>query len=432
MEPAARDGCLPSGREAGDPKAAVSTGARCALCSSGAHVCCHADEALLCCACDQMVHTANFLVSRHVRVLLCAACGGATRFHMWGPGLLSQRPLCETCQGRAGGAARRSNAAAGQLTAAGVATARWPPSECPKWAVGELSVDGYGGEKASHSEVASRSEVEDGGASDEEGEASSTRPVPQGLEESVSPAAASAAPPQGAGRKRPFREVQQTCSRKKFQGGGVPHSPVESIITALVLKGVSPVGDIRPHRGPRLHTAAQCEGRAAPSSDDESDVRSSNSSGCARSSIHAGGSPRSTDRNGGGGGGGSKCDNGGLAPGAAATRLRIFRVLARWHLRLAIGAREVVLLAFLLFRRAYQGSRLQRLSAEKLRGTLAACLWVASKLGVMQAAVPTAASIAAVARIPADQLLTAELQLLSLLEWRPLEGLVLDWNQVLS
>lgn len=48
---------------------------RCELCKEAAILYCPADEARLCWDCDARIHSANFLVARHSRALLCSCCG---------------------------------------------------------------------------------------------------------------------------------------------------------------------------------------------------------------------------------------------------------------------------------------------------------------------------------------------------------------------
>ncbi|KAE8723429.1 hypothetical protein F3Y22_tig00012385pilonHSYRG00009 [Hibiscus syriacus] len=52
----------------------MKTGSLCELCKEEASVYCSADSAFLCWNCDFKVHSANFLVARHVRRLLCKKC----------------------------------------------------------------------------------------------------------------------------------------------------------------------------------------------------------------------------------------------------------------------------------------------------------------------------------------------------------------------
>ncbi|KAJ9550408.1 hypothetical protein OSB04_014453 [Centaurea solstitialis] len=51
---------------------------RCELCKSIAMIYCDSDSASLCWSCDAKVHSANFLVARHSRILLCQTCQSPT------------------------------------------------------------------------------------------------------------------------------------------------------------------------------------------------------------------------------------------------------------------------------------------------------------------------------------------------------------------
>ncbi|CAI5470255.1 unnamed protein product [Closterium sp. Yama58-4] len=68
-------------------------------------------------------------------------------------------------------------------------------------------------------------------------------------------------------------------------------------------------------------------------------------------------------------------------------------------------------------------------AADALRVVLATCLWVAIKGQESQDAVPRASQLAAVARITADSLVGMEIQVLKLLDWRPLEGFHVDGGE---
>eukprot|EP00250_Pteridium_aquilinum_P028929 c38128_g1_i1 orf=164-814(+) len=57
----------------------------CELCKRRASVYCPSDEALLCELCDAKVHSANFLVARHSRHVLCTCCGSPTLLSYTGP-----------------------------------------------------------------------------------------------------------------------------------------------------------------------------------------------------------------------------------------------------------------------------------------------------------------------------------------------------------
>ncbi|KAI4304821.1 hypothetical protein MLD38_040286 [Melastoma candidum] len=70
----------------------------CDLCGrSQARVHCESDQASLCWACDLKVHAANFLVEKHVRVLLCGSCSAHTPWKASGACLGSAATICEVC-----------------------------------------------------------------------------------------------------------------------------------------------------------------------------------------------------------------------------------------------------------------------------------------------------------------------------------------------
>ncbi|CAL1386780.1 unnamed protein product [Linum trigynum] len=65
----------------------------CELCSGSPDVYCNSDDAFLCFHCDARVHHANFLVSRHVRHLLCRSCGCLTPNSIFG----ARSAACAAC-----------------------------------------------------------------------------------------------------------------------------------------------------------------------------------------------------------------------------------------------------------------------------------------------------------------------------------------------
>lgn len=70
----------------------------CELCKSPARIYCDSDQASLCWTCDSKVHSANFLVARHSRNLLCRVCQSPTPWtasgEKLGPSAVS---VCEKC-----------------------------------------------------------------------------------------------------------------------------------------------------------------------------------------------------------------------------------------------------------------------------------------------------------------------------------------------
>ncbi|KAL4585158.1 hypothetical protein LXL04_009773 [Taraxacum kok-saghyz] len=71
---------------------------RCELCKSFARIHCQSDQASLCWSCDAKVHSANFLVAKHSRCLLCHSCQSPTRWTASGkklePATVS---ICDRC-----------------------------------------------------------------------------------------------------------------------------------------------------------------------------------------------------------------------------------------------------------------------------------------------------------------------------------------------
>ncbi|KAI3703858.1 hypothetical protein L1987_74054 [Smallanthus sonchifolius] len=70
---------------------------RCDLCSHIARVSCQSDNASLCYLCDQTVHSANFLVAKHCRTLLCHKCQSLTPWTASGLHLGRTATVCVDC-----------------------------------------------------------------------------------------------------------------------------------------------------------------------------------------------------------------------------------------------------------------------------------------------------------------------------------------------
>ncbi|CAN4083919.1 unnamed protein product [Withania somnifera] len=70
---------------------------KCELCNSKARVYCESDQASLCWDCDARVHTANFLVAKHSRILLCNTCQSLTPWTGSGSKLGPTVSVCQTC-----------------------------------------------------------------------------------------------------------------------------------------------------------------------------------------------------------------------------------------------------------------------------------------------------------------------------------------------
>ncbi|KAL8107848.1 hypothetical protein AgCh_024306 [Apium graveolens] len=70
---------------------------KCELCNSIARMFCESDQASLCWDCDAKVHSANFLVAKHSRTLLCQSCQALTPWTGSGPKLGPTLSVCESC-----------------------------------------------------------------------------------------------------------------------------------------------------------------------------------------------------------------------------------------------------------------------------------------------------------------------------------------------
>ncbi|KAK7405171.1 hypothetical protein VNO78_06370 [Psophocarpus tetragonolobus] len=69
----------------------------CALCDKRAVMVCDSDQAKLFWDCDEKVHSANFLVAKHWRVLLCRLCHSPTPWKASGTKLTPTVSFCHRC-----------------------------------------------------------------------------------------------------------------------------------------------------------------------------------------------------------------------------------------------------------------------------------------------------------------------------------------------
>ncbi|KAH6785591.1 hypothetical protein C2S51_038046 [Perilla frutescens var. frutescens] len=72
----------------------------CELCKGTARIHCESDQANLCWDCDAKVHSANFLVARHSRNLLCRLCQSPTSWSAAGSKLEPTLSDCRKCVNR--------------------------------------------------------------------------------------------------------------------------------------------------------------------------------------------------------------------------------------------------------------------------------------------------------------------------------------------
>ncbi|XP_022994111.1 zinc finger protein CONSTANS-LIKE 9-like [Cucurbita maxima] len=70
---------------------------KCELCASRANTYCESDQANLCWSCDANVHSANFIVEKHSRTLLCHICQSFTPWTATGRKLSPTISVCQSC-----------------------------------------------------------------------------------------------------------------------------------------------------------------------------------------------------------------------------------------------------------------------------------------------------------------------------------------------
>ncbi|KAI4296587.1 hypothetical protein L6164_036536 [Bauhinia variegata] len=70
---------------------------KCELCNYPAKLFCESDQAYLCWECDARVHSANFIVTKHSRTLLCHVCQSLTPWHGSGPKFVPTISVCSQC-----------------------------------------------------------------------------------------------------------------------------------------------------------------------------------------------------------------------------------------------------------------------------------------------------------------------------------------------
>lgn len=69
----------------------------CELCNGFARIYCESDHANLCWDCDLKVHSANFLVAKHSRTLLCNVCQSPTVWSAAGAKIGRTVSVCDKC-----------------------------------------------------------------------------------------------------------------------------------------------------------------------------------------------------------------------------------------------------------------------------------------------------------------------------------------------
>ncbi|KAL1567646.1 zinc finger protein CONSTANS-LIKE 3-like isoform X1 [Salvia divinorum] len=120
---------------------------RCELCKAKARMYCPSDRARLCWNCDAAVHSANFLVARHSRSLLCDVCQSPTPWTASGGKLAPTVSVCEQCTGQdrcenSGGEESEAEEEAAEEEENQVVPWSTPPPPAESSSSGDESVDG--------------------------------------------------------------------------------------------------------------------------------------------------------------------------------------------------------------------------------------------------------------------------------------------------
>lgn len=374
--------------------------ALCELCGSHASVFCPSDDAHLCVTCDAKVHSANFLVSRHCRVLLCSQCRGPTPVRLWGPSPAIPQALCPYCcdnfhlrenlEPCFPDMWRNNNGAGfGEIADGARVEGEVLGGQVLRGGEGEEIDDGSEGEG-----------LREGGYFEEE-EGCSASPV------SVLSSEDCSVPSQN--HDGDFSAETQTESEQSDCHGG--RDSAHCVTNILQLYPRLATSETSKHNTKSIASCSLKRKREGFGIDEgQKRNRVNNEVGdkdsCSSSSFSA----ESPDP-----------IPGGLSEQAAA---RLKRVLSSWQLELGLSEDGGIELAMKFLQRALKRlqPKMRMLGADTLRITLATCLWLSLKLGTEQAGVPKASQVAEVTGVSASRLRSMEIQLLGLLDWRPLEG----------
>lgn len=345
----------------------------CELCGSAAVVYCPSDEANLCASCDVRVHSANFIVCRHFRNVLCASCTRPTIWHAYGSRPDLGQYFCQDCMGKQW---------RGPVETTGI-----PIHANPRF-YGVSTVNGSCHLNSSSDEgLQCQSDVTRVSGTDFEFYCDETCfKTPQATvgrrEDESSPVSVLTSGREiGYKRSRDDLEVMSpTCSNSSY-------GSVASCSSDSLEKGNSSSSQ-ESHFFRKKRVCVEKDG--------DSDIVAKREST------------------------GSNADSPNILGKQAAARLQ--RVLSSWYSDLSLTGLETKALAYFVFHRVLKKLHPGRVAADSLRVTLAACLWTAAKLDDKQCNVPKSHEVEAVTGVAASKLVLAEMQLLKILNWRPLEG----------
>ncbi|CAI5532499.1 unnamed protein product [Closterium sp. Naga37s-1] len=414
---------------------AMSPPAVCALCPAPATVHCPADSANLCASCDLAVHSANTIVHRHVRTVLCRCCAAPTTVQICGlPASTAATPPC--------------------ICASCMMPLLWPSTGFPATNAGNLVTSAQTSGPCPQSLAAAT------GSLLPEGLTSGSERLLQGFLNASSSFSlgnsAAAAPPLMTHLPRPAgfvtgvreglirqeeAESYRACEQQQQQQQR-EHSPLTLSLFPLSADEGSSAGKM----ARRIHTDVTDDSRVSCCAvpplipvDEPQSKRQRVQAGSGVDALLAASAflpfvrPLCTGFKQSDGaatvvgmGLGKRpyeaCEKqqfpstaeatGAAAPGAEPARgklgktasARLRHVLLTWQSRLGLQVPTVRALAFHMLQRVLLRLQPTDMAAESLRVLLAACLWVAAKNEENQKSVPKAKAVAAVAKVPVSRL----------------------------
>ncbi|XP_024399245.1 uncharacterized protein [Physcomitrium patens] len=366
------------------------TNTACELCDGVAALYCEADEAHICWICDAKVHSANFLVARHTRSVLCGTCGTQTSWRASGANPTPLPGVCAECsQGEAQGECITLND--GNV----IDTARVTAESCESAVIFETEFSQVSSCESSHSQLSSY---------DSEGVI-------------VDCGSAHASVSSG---------ISKSLKRKRSLHSLLPVSvPQSKQIAMRVLEDVN---------SSDAHRQCKCDSTTSSSSSTGSNSRANQDSsfeerGDNRTQFPEFGNTNrvvtnhllsSAKR--------QRMDDrvqtmSSFAPAQESAVLSIsrsMRTLAKWHWDLHLSSPGTVPLALRMFCKVSRALTPTLFSNSGRRVALAACLRLAAVLDEAQITVPNSGKVAACAGVSARRLAMTELHLLALLGSRRL------------
>ncbi|XP_024379997.1 uncharacterized protein [Physcomitrium patens] len=381
----------------------------CELCDGVADLYCAADEAHICWTCDAKVHSANFLVARHTRLVLCEICGIQTPWKASGGNPTPLTGLCAECsQGESqdectthshGGVIDTSRVTVRAHPIAGCADSGYEsgcssskPESCESAVIVEMDLVQTSPCESSISQLSSE---------DMEGITVDSR----GAQGSVSLGI-----PKSLKRKRSldcFLPVSVPLSKQivvstlEDDMRSVAHGQCECDSTASFSSSTRRVSHA--NQDPSFEARDWNRPQSQEVESSNRDLTNLLLSSAKRQRVDRTQIRASFTR---------------TQQSAVFSTSRVMRMLAKWHWDLHLSSPGTVPLALRMFRKISRAMAPTVLSNSGMRITLAACLHLASSLDEAQITVPRTSEVAGCAGVSTRKLATAEIHLLALLGWR--------------